>query len=91
MADVNAFVRVARVGKLYKLIKITRLIRLLKVIKKSSNVLKSFNEKFKIGAYFEKLAFFLLIFLLLSHVMACIWIFTAEMSYDELKNENHGG
>ena len=83
--DVNSLVRVARIGKLYKLIKITRLVRLLKVIKQQGKLLHRLNEIFQLGAGFEKLSFFIMVFLMLSHFMACFWIFTADLSIDDME------
>ena len=37
----------------------------------------------KISQGLERLTFFILIFFLLCHIMACFWIFTAEMSEDQ--------
>ena len=79
-SDVNSLVRVARIGKLYKLIKITRLVRLIKVIKSQGKLFNKLNDFFKLGAGFEKLSFFIMIFLMICHFMACFWIFTAELS-----------
>ena len=90
--NVNGLVRVARIGKLYKLVKITRLIRLFKVIKQQGKIFGKLNDIFKIGHGLERLMFFIMIFLMLSHLMACLWIFTADLSIDEpiMENINNG-
>lgn len=76
--QVNSLIRFTRVGKLYKLIKITRLVRLLKVIKQQQKIMKKLNKMFNLGRGIEKLTFIVLIFLMVCHLMACIWIFIAE-------------
>jgi hypothetical protein len=70
-------VRFARIGRMYKLIKMIRLIRVLKIVKQRSQLLKYLNDFLKIGLGFERLFFFAMIFLLLSHILTCIWVITA--------------
>lgn len=40
------------------------------------------NEFLKIGLGFERLLFFLLIFIVLCHVLTCIWVIAAQFKYD---------
>ena len=75
-------VKVARVGRLYKLVKLTRLLRILKIMKDKSRLLKYLNDLLKIGLGFERLFFFLMIFLMLIHIVTCLWIVIATL-YDE--------
>jgi hypothetical protein len=82
-ADYNGLVRVARIGKLYKLIKITRLLRILKVIKQQKSMMRKVKDMFKLGKLFENTVFGLMFFSILSHCIACLWIFIADMSLDE--------
>ena len=86
--DMNSLVRITRVGKLYKLIKVTRLVRLLKVFKQQGKIISKFNNLFKFGRGFEKMAFLILLFLMTCHLMACIWIFSAEITTDD-ENPNN--
>ena len=76
----NSLIRFTRVGKVYKLIKITRLIRLLKVIKQQQKIMKKLNKMYNIGRGIEKLTYIVLVFLMVCHLMACIWIFIADMN-----------
>lgn len=76
-ADFNQLVRVARFGRLYKLIKLTRLLRILKVLKEKSNLIKQLNDVLKIGLGFERLFFFLMIFLIMCHLVSCLFIIVA--------------
>lgn len=68
------FVRIARVGRMYKLIKMTRLLRILKIVKESSKMLKYLNDLLKIGLGMERLFFFVIIFVILCHIVTCVWI-----------------
>jgi hypothetical protein len=74
--------RVARVGRLYKLVKLTKLIRILKIMKEKNKLLSHINEYLKIGAGFERLFFFVMIFLLCCHVGTCLWIIIAVVVND---------
>ena len=69
----NQFVRVARLSKLYKLVKITRLFRLFKFMQNKNKAVKKLNSAMKMGMAFERLAFFLLVLVLLSHFIGCFW------------------
>ena len=72
----------ARIGRLYKLIKLTRLIKMLKIVKNRGKILKQINDTFQIGAGFERLFFFIFLFLVLSHIVSCLWVITANFSDD---------
>jgi len=76
-------VRVARFGRLYKLVKLTKLLRILKILKDKSKILKQFKEYVKVGAGFERLVFFFMIFFILCHIVACLWIICATLVDDE--------
>lgn len=82
--DYNKFIRMSRMSKIYKLIKITRLIRLLKLMKKSNKgAVNKLGQKLKISQGLEKLAFFFLALMLMSHFVGCLWIFVARNFHDE--------
>jgi hypothetical protein len=91
-------VRFARIGRMYKLIKMIRLIRVLKIVKQRSQLLKYLNDFLKIGLGFERLFFFAIIFLILCHILTCIWVITAQFAVDayedswvsEFESYNHG-
>lgn len=71
-------------SKIYKLIKITRLIRLLKLMKKSNkSSVNKLGQKLKISQGLEKLSFFFLALMLMSHFVGCLWIFVARNFHDE--------
>ena len=73
-ANINQLVRIARVGRLYKLIKLTRLLRVVKIVKEQGKFFKFFTDVLKVAAGFERLGFFIMIFLMLCHISACLWI-----------------
>jgi Trk-type K+ transport system membrane component len=78
--NLNQMIRLAKIGRLYKLIKLTKLLRILKIVKEKSKLLKYVREVVKLGYGFERLVFFVLIFLLISHIVACMWIFVAKFA-----------
>ena len=52
---------------------------------------------FKIGVGFERLFFFVFLFLILSHIVSCLWVITAKLSeslddtwLSEIQNEEWG-
>ena len=85
----NSLIRVTRIGKLYKLVKITRLFRVLKLFKSKGKLFRQLNSFFSLGEGFERLVFTLLIFLMLSHFMACFWIFTAQLSTNFIQDPDN--
>jgi len=80
-ANITKLTRLSKLPKLYKLVKLTKLLRITKMSKKGSvsSLAKIFLEKFKINANVEKLIFFLMAFILLSHLSTCIWYFVAKI------------
>jgi len=81
-AKVNQIVRITRISKLYKLVKVTRLIRMFKIMKQKKNIEQKYQSLVKNGAAFDRLAFFLLILMLMSHFIGCIWIFVGNSFQD---------
>jgi hypothetical protein len=64
---------------LYKLVKLTKLLRILKILKEKSKLLKYLNDILKVGLGFERLLFFVLIFLMLIHIVGCLWVVIAGL------------
>lgn len=71
----SKFIRIGRLPRLYRLIKMAKLIRVVKVFKTRSEVLKYISEICKVDSGVEKLIWFLMTFLLMIHILACLWIF----------------
>ncbi len=82
-AGMNDVVRIARIGRMYKLIKLTRLLRILKIMKERNKLLKYVQDFMKIGIGFERLFFFIFIFLVLCHIVSCLWVFVAKFQEDD--------
>ena len=80
--NLNDLARLAKIGRLYKLIKLTKLLRILKIVKERSKLLKYVRELVKLGYGFERLAFMTIAFLLICHIIACLWVFFATFSDD---------
>jgi len=74
----NGLARILRLPKIYKLIKMTRLVRMLKIVKERNKLVKYLSEILKIGVGFERLLFFILLFLIACHIIACLWIFAGK-------------
>ncbi|CDW88827.1 cation channel family protein [Stylonychia lemnae] len=74
----NRMSRVIRIGKIYKIVKMTRMVRMLKIVKERSRFVKYLNQALQIGIGFERLIYLLLMFLVMCHVTACLWIFVAK-------------
>jgi cyclic nucleotide gated channel alpha 1 len=76
----NRLARFARIGKLYKLIKMARMAKVLKIAKIKNKFMKNMVDMLKISAGFERLMILAIVFLLLQHVVCCIWIFIARFN-----------
>ena len=75
----TSMARIMRIGRMYKLVKLTRLLKMLRLVKDRSKILNYVNEVMKIGVGFERLFFFVLLFLLMSHIVSCLWALTAML------------
>lgn len=75
----NSIVRVARLPRLYRLVKITKLLRVVKAMKNGSKILKHVNSFFKISASFDRIFWFIFTYIILIHLVACMWVFIARI------------
>ena len=64
---------------MYRLTKMFKLLRILKIIKDRAKILSYLNEYLKIGLGLERLFFFVIVFVIIIHVISCIWVITARM------------
>ena len=80
-AKFNTLARLSKIPKLYRLVRLTKLFRMVKILKKGNvnRITKFFLEKLKVNANIERLIYFILAFLLLNHLAACIWYFMAKL------------
>lgn len=60
--------------------KLFKLFRILKIVKDRAKILAYLNEFLKIGLGLERLFFFVIVFVIVIHVITCIWIITAQMA-----------
>jgi hypothetical protein len=81
----NQLVRIARISKLYKLAKVVKLFRLIKLVKKKKEISAKVINIMKSGAAVERLVFFVILLLLMSHLAGCLWIFAAVTFEDPEK------
>lgn len=72
----SKFIRIGRLPRLYRLIKMAKLIRIMKVFKTRSEMLKYISDICRVDSGVERLIWFLMTFMLMIHILACLWIFT---------------
>jgi len=65
----------------------TRLVRMLKIVKERNKLVKYLSQMLKIGVGFERLLFFVLLFLVACHIIACLWIFAGRILQGDLSLE----
>lgn len=63
-----------------------KLIRMFKMIKSRSQVLKYIGEILKVEAGVERFIWFLITFMLLIHILSCLWIFIGVYYYNDTYN-----
>ena len=52
---------------------------MMKVKKHKGKMVQVLNDIMRIGVAFERLAFFGAVFLLMCHVISCLWVFLAKL------------
>ena len=68
-------VRFARIGRVTKILKLLKLMRLMKLQKTSKfSLLTYLQDVFEIGKDFKWMVTFMVYFMMVTHVVACIWI-----------------
>ena len=68
---------------MYKLVKLTRLVRILKIFKDSNKMFKYMETYLNIGVGFQRLAGFIASFFMIIHIVACLWILSAQITNPE--------
>jgi len=71
--NVNRLSRFVRIGKISKLVRMAKIINLIKIGKIKNSLLKSVKNVVKISIGLERLMLLLFKFLILVHVVTCIW------------------
>ena len=84
-ANVNNLAKLAKLPRLYRLVKLLKLVRLVKIAKNKgfSKISKFFEENIKFNAQVEKFIICILGFILLNHIISCMWAYLLKLQdYD---------
>lgn len=73
-------VRISRIGRLYRLVKLTKLLRILKVVKDKSRFIEQIRRVLSMSPGFERLFLFMCGFIMLCHVITCLWVFADQIA-----------
>lgn len=87
----NSLVRVARIPRLYRLFKITKLFRIAKMMKNSSKIFRHMNILLKISMAFERIFWFGFTYLILLHLVTCLWVFVGKYNLTSVNWISIGG
>ena len=68
---------------MYKLIKLSRLFKMLKAMQQQSSFLENITSYFNLKIGHERIAFFLLIFIMGVHIMSCLWLIMPKFYNDD--------
>ncbi len=81
LSKFNNFTRVGKLPKLYKLIRLAKLMRMLRMMKRKSmnKIIQFIVDRLKITGTIQKLLTFILWFVLVNHISACLWYFIAKL------------
>ena len=71
--NVNRLSKFVRIGKISKLVRMAKIINLIKIGKIKNSLLKSVKNVVKISIGVERLMLLLFKFLILVHVVSCVW------------------
>ena len=82
----SAFIRLSKLPRLYRLIKIIKLVRLVKILKNRNQIMKIFQCFSKLSVGMERLMYFLICFLTICHLIACILYFVSSFNNDNVNN-----
>ena len=77
-SGIGNLAKIGRIGKLYKLIRILRMIKMIRLFKDRKKIASNLDQILKISAGMERLTFFLIFLGFFVHIVACLWIFTAQ-------------
>lgn len=74
--------RLSRLPKLYRMIKIAKLLRVMKLMRNKNKLLKCLECFSKVSVGVERLLYFFLVFVLIVHLISCLWFFIGRVSSD---------
>jgi len=69
-------------GKVPKMFKLVRLFRILKIIKEREKFIQIIKDLVRIEIGYERLIFFILLFVTVLHINACLWVFIGKTAED---------
>lgn len=84
-SSMSGLMRIARISRLYKLLKLTRLLKVVRLMKDQSKILNSISSILPVSRGFERLYYFLLIFLVMCHIISCLWLIFPQFLNDDVK------
>ena len=82
----NSVIKVGRLPRLYRLIKIAKIIRVIKNQQGFSKFSDRIGLAFKINLTFKRLIYFLTVFFLVCHLIACLWYFVSTIDINKNRN-----
>ena len=82
----NSVIKVGRLPRLYRLIKIAKIIRVIKNQHGFSNLSESIGLSLKIPLSLKRLVYFLTVFFLVCHLIACLWYFISTIEINKNRN-----
>ena len=92
-SDYAIMTSIARAGRLFRILKLTRLVRLFQIFKDRNRLMKYISQFFSIGLGFERLFYFILIYIIVCHIVACLQILLASLqstTYEGTWIQAHG-
>jgi hypothetical protein len=79
----NGLIKIARIGRLYKLLKLSRMMRVFKLFNQKNMLFKFASQFLNISKGFQRILLFLCGFILVCHVVGCIWVILAQFEDEE--------
>lgn len=84
--DFASLARIARLPKLYRLIRLIKLMRLLKIVKERNSISRYLTEVLKLSIAIERLVFFAFMYIMLVHIVSCLWVIIAQFGESDSNN-----
>ena len=77
--NINQLARLARLPRLYKILQFSRICKICRKPNSKNKFLKQLNALLKVSAACERLLVFLVIFVIMCHIVSCMWYFVAKV------------
>ena len=71
--NANEMIRLTRLGRMYKIVKLVRLVRIMK-LNKTKKTKNDAPDQAKVEVAFKRIMFFVMNFVLVTHIFTCMWI-----------------